>query len=125
MSRSLRRSEEVLSRCALHSSRCPYMHVRAVWAYLWDYAEEHGVADRMVVVLGSDFGRTNFYNAVDGKDHWPIGSFIVMEKNQRWTGRAVGETVELPRFGGQFRAVVTSTEVSDSRWKGILTRDGR
>ena len=92
MSRSLRRSEEVLSRCALHSSRCPYMHVRAVWAYLWDYAEEHGVADRMVVVLGSDFGRTNFYNAVDGKDHWPIGSFIVMEKNQRWTGRAVGET---------------------------------
>ena len=34
-------------------------------------------------------------------------------------------TMELPRFGGQFRAVVTSTEVSDSRWKGILTRDGR
>ena len=60
--------------------------------YLWEYAEEHGVADRMVVVMGSDFGRTNFYNSVDGKDHWPIGSFIVMEKNRRWTGRAVGET---------------------------------
>ena len=60
--------------------------------YLWEYAEEHGVADRMVVVIGSDFGRTNFYNAQDGKDHWPIGSFIVMEKHQRWTGRAVGET---------------------------------
>ena len=60
--------------------------------YLWDYAEDQGVADRMVVVIGSDFGRTNFYNAVEGKDHWPIGSFIVMEKNQRWTGRAVGET---------------------------------
>ena len=60
--------------------------------YLWEYAEEHGVADRMVVVMGSDFGRTNFYNAQEGKDHWPIGSFIVMEKNQPWTGRAVGET---------------------------------
>ena len=60
--------------------------------YLWEYAEEHGVADRMVVVIGSDFGRTNFYNAQSGKDHWPIGSFIVMEKYQRWTGRAVGET---------------------------------
>ena len=60
--------------------------------YLWDYAEEHGVADRMVVVMGSDFGRTNFYNAQSGKDHWPIGSFVIMEKNQRWTGRAVGET---------------------------------
>ena len=60
--------------------------------YLWDYAEEHGVADRMVVVMGSDFGRTNFYNAAEGKDHWPIGSFIIMEKNRSWTGRAVGET---------------------------------
>ena len=60
--------------------------------YLWEYAEEHGVADRMVVVMGSDFGRTNFYNSAQGKDHWPIGSFIVMEKNQSWTHRAVGET---------------------------------
>ena len=60
--------------------------------YLWEYAEDHGVANRMVVVIGSDFGRTNFYNARRGKDHWPIGSFIVMEKYQSWTGRAVGET---------------------------------
>ena len=60
--------------------------------YLWEYAEEHGVADRMVVVIGSDFGRTNFYNAQSGKDHWPIGSYVIMEKNQSWTGRAVGET---------------------------------
>ena len=60
--------------------------------YLWEYAEEHGVADRMVVVMGSDFGRTNFYNAGAGKDHWPIGSFVVMEKSQPWTGRAVGDT---------------------------------
>ena len=43
--------------------------------YLWDYAEAHGVADRLVVVMGSDFGRTNFYNSRAGKDHWPIGSY--------------------------------------------------
>ena len=60
--------------------------------YLWDYAETHGVADRLVVLIGSDFGRTNFYNAASGKDHWPIGSYVVMEKNQPWTHRAVGET---------------------------------
>ncbi len=60
--------------------------------YLWDLAEIHGVADRLVVVMGSDFGRTNHYNADAGKDHWPIGSFIVMEKNQPWTNRVVGET---------------------------------
>ena len=63
--------------------------------FLWDYAEEHGVADRLVVVMGSDFGRTNFYNSQDGKDHWPIGSFVVMEKNQTWTDRVVGITDEL------------------------------
>ena len=60
--------------------------------FLWDYAEQHGVADRLVVVLGSDFGRTNFYNSQEGKDHWPIGSYIVMEKHQRWTNQVIGET---------------------------------
>ena len=60
--------------------------------YLWELAETHEVADRLVVVMGSDFGRTNHYNVDAGKDHWPIGSFIVMEKNQSWTNRVVGET---------------------------------
>lgn len=60
--------------------------------FLWDFAEVHGVADRLVVVMGSDFGRTNHYNSAKGKDHWPIGSFIVMEKNRPWTNRVVGET---------------------------------
>ena len=60
--------------------------------YLWDLAETYEVADRLVVVMGSDFGRTNHYNVDEGKDHWPIGSFIVMEKNQSWTNRVIGET---------------------------------
>ena len=63
--------------------------------YLWDYAELHDIADRLVVVIGSDFGRTNHYNADKGKDHWPIGSFVVMEKNQPWTNRVVGKTDDL------------------------------
>lgn len=63
--------------------------------YLWNYAETQGLADRLVVVLGSDFGRTNKYNADLGKDHWPIGSFIIMEKGQNWTNRVVGGTNEL------------------------------
>ena len=60
--------------------------------YLWEYAEQHGVADRMLVVIGSDFGRTNFYNSDNGKDHWPIGSYVITEKGQRWTNRVIGET---------------------------------
>ena len=60
--------------------------------YIWEIAETLGLADRLIVVLTSDFGRTNFYNASNGKDHWPIGSIIVMEKDQPWAGRAVGLT---------------------------------
>ena len=63
--------------------------------YLWEYAEIQGVADRLVVVIGSDFGRTNLYNSQRGKDHWPIGSYIFMEKGQTWTNRVVGLTDEL------------------------------
>ena len=60
--------------------------------FLWGYAEQHGVADRLIVVMASDFGRTNHYNAAQGKDHWPIGSVVVMQDGQPWTNRAVGET---------------------------------
>ena len=63
--------------------------------YLWNFAEQQGMADRLIVVIGSDFGRTNHYNSDNGKDHWPIGSFIVMEKNQSWTNRVIGETNEI------------------------------
>jgi hypothetical protein len=62
--------------------------------YLWDYAEQQGVADRLTVVMSSDFGRTPYYNSYDGKDHWPITSAIVMEKNAPWGNRVVGLTDE-------------------------------
>ena len=63
--------------------------------FLWKHAEEHDIAEELIVVIGSDFGRTNKYNEDRGKDHWPYGSFVVMEKNQTWTNRVVGETDEL------------------------------
>ena len=60
--------------------------------YLWNYAEELGLADRIVLLIGTDFGRTPHYNSGAGKDHWPIGSYIVMEKNAGYTNRVFGET---------------------------------
>jgi hypothetical protein len=60
--------------------------------YLWTYAEQLGLADRLLVVVGSDFGRTPYYNASEGKDHWPIGSYLIMEKNAGYTNRIIGET---------------------------------
>ncbi|MEY4642108.1 MAG: hypothetical protein RLZZ227_2102 [Pseudomonadota bacterium] len=60
--------------------------------YFWTYAAELGLAERMVLVVGSDFGRTPYYNSGAGKDHWPIGSVMVMQKNASFTNRVVGLT---------------------------------
>lgn len=70
-------------------------HLTSALDYLWDYAEQQGVADRLTVVVGSDFSRTPHYNSSqDGKDHWPIGSVLMMEKNASWGNRTIGSTDE-------------------------------
>ena len=60
--------------------------------YLWSVAEQIGLANNLIVVVGSDFARTPYYNADLGKDHWPVGSFMVMERNAPYTNKVVGAT---------------------------------
>jgi hypothetical protein len=81
----------------LHDSQhtALYNHVAEAIDYFWNYAGELGISDRITLVIGSDFGRTPNYNAQQGKDHWPIGSYIVMEEQPIWGNRVVGVTDEL------------------------------
>lgn len=58
--------------------------------YLFDYAQAQGISERLTVIVGSDFSRTPYYNAGAGKDHWPVGSTIVMKKNASWGNRVIG-----------------------------------
>lgn len=46
--------------------------------FLIEEAIRTGVIDRLVVVVGSDFGRTPGYNGQNGKDHWSITSMMLM-----------------------------------------------
>lgn len=69
-----------------------YNHVADAIDYFWSFADELAISDRITLVIGSDFSRTNFYNAGNGKDHWPIGSYIVMEESPAWGNRVVGIT---------------------------------
>lgn len=46
--------------------------------FLLEEAERTGVIDRLVVVVGSDFGRTPGYNPTNGKDHWSVTSMMLM-----------------------------------------------
>lgn len=60
--------------------------------FLWAEAERQGIADKVKVLISSDFSRTPVYNDGNGKDHWPIGSAIFMQKNATWGNRVVGKT---------------------------------
>jgi uncharacterized protein (DUF1501 family) len=59
-------------------------------------AQSRNLADRIVLMVGSDFGRTNRYNSDNGKDHWPITSMMVMGNPvQSIRGnRAIGATTD-------------------------------
>ncbi len=46
--------------------------------HLWAQIELLGLQNKVTVIVGSDFGRTPFYNNGDGKDHWNITSIIAM-----------------------------------------------
>lgn len=61
--------------------------------FLWDEAERRGLADKLVVVVGSDFGRTPWYNDTQGKDHWSISSMMLMGAGIGG-GRVIGATDE-------------------------------
>lgn len=62
-------------------------------------AERQGLADRLVVMIGSDFGRTPGYNDGNGKDHWSINSAIFIGAGIQG-GRVVGRTNEEHRGYG-------------------------
>ena len=94
---------------AIHAAL--YTHLADAITFFWDYAEKLGLADRILLVVGSDFGRTNRYNEAEGKDHWPIGSYMLMERGARWGNRVVGATdaLHFPR-----KINPNSLEVSDN-----------
>ena len=70
-------------------------HLADALNFFWDEAEKAGLADRILLVVGSDFSRTNYYNDGNGKDHWPVGSYMIMERGAPWGDRVVGLSDEL------------------------------
>ena len=62
-------------------------------------AELRGLADRIVLVIGSELGRTNKYNDKNGKDHWPVTSMMLMGNSvQQIAGnRVIGATNDIQK----------------------------
>jgi len=56
-------------------------------------ANARGLQDRVVIMITSDFGRTNHYNGGDGKDHWRVTSAVFWAPPSMIQGnRCIGTT---------------------------------
>jgi hypothetical protein len=60
---------------------------------IWAEVERHGLEDRVLIMVNSDFGRTPRYNEGNGKDHWSITSLFFMGAGVRGN-RVIGATDE-------------------------------
>lgn len=59
-------------------------------------AVARGISDNLIIVMASDFARTNKYNSDNGKDHWSHTSVMVWAAPQFINGnRVVGATNDL------------------------------
>ena len=65
-------------------------------SFIWDEAERQGIADDLVVMVSSDFGRTPGYNSGNGKDHWAVTSVLLMGSGIPGN-KVIGETDERHR----------------------------
>ena len=57
--------------------------------YLWQKSADLGLSNRLFVRIYSEFGRTALNNG-NGKDHWEVGSQVLMEANPAWGNRVFG-----------------------------------
>jgi len=57
--------------------------------YIWQKSAELGIANRVLLRVYSEFGRTPL-NTGNGKDHHEVGSQILMEANAPWGNRVFG-----------------------------------
>jgi hypothetical protein len=75
-----------------------------------DLAETFDIRDDIVLLISSDFSRTPKYNTGQGKDHWSVGSMLLMGPGIQGN-RVIGATDE-----GQFSMALDSTtlQVSDA-----------
>lgn len=71
-----------------HTRRLPWLTDRI--GYLWEKAREPGLADRLLVRVSTDFGRMPWINGSAGKDHWGIGTEILIEVSPAWGDRTYG-----------------------------------
>ncbi|MCX4246133.1 DUF1501 domain-containing protein [Paraliomyxa miuraensis] len=76
-------------------------------------AEAQGVADRVFIAVGSDFGRTPGYNDGNGKDHWSVSSMMFIGAGVPGN-RVIGETTDRHNLKGMNLDNLTVNDTPDA-----------
>ncbi|OAI56549.1 hypothetical protein AYO49_00670 [Verrucomicrobiaceae bacterium SCGC AG-212-N21] len=84
--------------------------------YVLRRAEELKIREKLVVVLQSEMGRTPTYNKGEGKDHWSIGSVMMLGPGIKGN-RVIGATDEK-----QFAVPLDPKTLALDKEKGIRVR---
>ncbi|GMV60065.1 MAG: hypothetical protein AMXMBFR72_31580 [Betaproteobacteria bacterium] len=84
--------------------------------YIWQKSAALGISNRILVRIYSEFGRTPL-NSGNGKDHWSVGSQVIMEAAPAWGNRVFGASG--PRH--QALRINTTTGAVDPT-NGVLIR---
>lgn len=84
--------------------------------YLLRRAEELKIREQMVIIVQSEMGRTPTYNNGNGKDHWSIGSIMMLGKGIRGN-RVLGGTDDK-----QFHIPINPSTLTTDTEQGIRVR---
>jgi uncharacterized protein (DUF1501 family) len=84
--------------------------------YVLRRAEELQIREKLVVIMQSEMGRTPNYNKGEGKDHWSIGSVMLLGPGIRGN-RVIGATDEK-----QFTVPINPQTLACDKEKGIRAR---
>ena len=57
--------------------------------YIWQKSADLGITNRVFLRIYSEFGRTDLNNG-NGKDHWEVGTQVLMEAAPAWGNRVFG-----------------------------------
>ena len=84
--------------------------------YLLKKSEELKIREKLVVIIQSEMGRTPSYNKGNGKDHWSIGSIMMMGRGIQGN-RVIGATDDK-----QQRIPINPNSLANDKKDGIRVR---
>lgn len=112
----------------INGTQARYSDLFALLRDIRMWAEQRGLGDKLHIFVGSDFSRTPFENATEGKDHWAVGSWMHVSANPNGGKGTIGATDDVMRgmnLDANLNAVDRAVEDSVKVTPAMLHNDVR